>query len=210
MFKQASHLDPYAPAMPTLRKDRRRHQRVSVNLLGRFMRENKSEYPCRLLNISPGGVALMAPIAAESDEHIIVYFDHVGRIEGDVKRVFEGGFALKLRASEYKREKLAGQLTWLANRKILNLSDDRKHERFVPQNGIQTLSLPNGHKRSCQLLDLSISGASVAMKDPPELGVEISLGRMRGRVVRHHNKGIGIEFTDIQNPKALQKHFGAL
>ncbi|MEM7621044.1 MAG: PilZ domain-containing protein [Pseudomonadota bacterium] len=188
--------------------DRRRYQRVRINLLGRFMRENKNEYPCRLLNISPGSVALMAPVAGELDESIIVYFDHLGRIEGRLTRVFEGGFALVLNASLYKREKLAEQLTWLANRSSLNLVDDRKHDRVMPNNVLQTLAFPDGNKRQCRILDVSISGASVALKDRPEIGLEIMLGRMRGKVVRHHKQGIGIEFMDIQNPNALRKHFG--
>lgn len=187
--------------------DRRRHQRVKINLLGRFMREDKNEYPCRLLNISPGGVAIMAPTSCELNEHIIAYFDHIGRIEGQLTRVFEDGFALAIQATEYKREKLAGQLTWLANRKILNLTDDRRHDRVIPENILQVVSFPDGQTRQCRILDVSISGASIAIKDKPELGLEIRVGRMRGKVVRHHKQGIGIEFLDIENPNAVYKYF---
>ena len=48
--------------------ERRRHQRVRVVLLGRFMLENHQEYPCQSMNISPGGIAmalgLPAPVPA--------------------------------------------------------------------------------------------------------------------------------------------------
>ena len=38
--------------------DRRRYKRIAVTLLGRFMRESKDEHPCKLIDISAGGVAL--------------------------------------------------------------------------------------------------------------------------------------------------------
>ena len=40
------------------RHDRRRFQRVKVNLLGRFMLEDRHEYPCQTADISPGSAAL--------------------------------------------------------------------------------------------------------------------------------------------------------
>ena len=42
--------------------DRRRYQRVGVNLLGRFMLEDRQEYPCQTQNISPGSVAIVTPV----------------------------------------------------------------------------------------------------------------------------------------------------
>jgi hypothetical protein len=34
------------------------------------------------------------------------------------------------------------------------------------------------------------------------------LGRMRGRVVRHHDKGLAIQFADLQDPDSLALSFG--
>jgi hypothetical protein len=48
------------------RYDRRRHQRVSVSLLGRFMLEDLREFPCQTLNLSPGSVAVTTPSSARS------------------------------------------------------------------------------------------------------------------------------------------------
>ena len=52
-------------------------------------------------------------------ERVVAYFDHIGGIEGVVVRVFDGGFAFSIAATKHKREKLAAQLTWLANRSEL-------------------------------------------------------------------------------------------
>ena len=79
------------------------------------MRANKQEFPCKLNDISVGGVSVMAPVEVEVGERIVAYFDEIGGIEGHVVRLFEGGFAIRLTASQHKRDKLAAQITWLIN-----------------------------------------------------------------------------------------------
>lgn len=200
-------LDPAQRAKEPDGAERRRHKRVDIHLLGRFMRESKQEYPCKILNMSAGGVAMLTPIEGDMGEHIIAYVDHIGRIEGKVSRKFDGGFAIKIKATPYKQEKIASQLTWLSNKKELDLSDERRHERIVPRNTDTALKFANGDSMSCRLLDVSLSGASVSMDPKPDLGLEVRLGKMRGRIVRHHENGVGIEFLDIQNPNALSNYF---
>src|SRR5438874_10058279 len=102
-------------------EERRRFQRVKVNLLGRYMLADRREFPCQVVDMSPGGMALIAPIAGQPGEKVIAYVDHLGRLEGKIARVMENGFAMTIAATLRKRDKLAAQLTWLANRQILNL-----------------------------------------------------------------------------------------
>jgi PilZ domain len=188
--------------------DRRRHKRLSVTMLGRFMRENKQEYPCKLIDISVGGAAIMSPVPVDQGERVVAYFDHIGGIEGLVVRTFDGGFAFKINATQHKREKLAAQLTWLANRAELGEVDERVHERLTPTNGLSSLQLAEGIVLNCRVLDVSISGASIATPARPEIGTEVILGKLRARVVRHHAEGFGVRFLDIQNPSALRRYFG--
>jgi hypothetical protein len=189
--------------------DRRRHKRIAVELLGRFMRENKQEHPCRLIDISAGGAAIrpMSTIAVGAGERVVAFFDHIGGIEGTVVREFDGGFAFKLSATQHKREKLAAMLTWLANRSELDGADERRHERIVPKSGRQQLQLAEGIILECEVLDISISGASIGTPARPVLGTEVMLGKLRARVVRHHAQGFGLQFTDTQNHTALRGHF---
>ena len=160
-------------ALSRIVPDRRRYKRISVTLLGRFMRESKEEHPCKLVDISAGGAAVASPIAVPVGERVVAYFDHIGGIEGAVVRAFEGGFAFSIAATKHKREKLAAQLTWLANRAELGSEDGRRHERITPQNGEQTLQLAEGIVLTCRVLDVSISGASIATPARPELGTEV-------------------------------------
>ena len=188
--------------------DRRRHRRVPLALLGRFMRANKQEYPCKLIDISVGGVALMSPTQVEDGESIVVYLDQIGGLVGVVVRQFDGGFALQLNVTRHKREKLAAQLTWLVNRHELEPTDARRHARIVPRNTSSSLTLEDGTSLPCQVLDVSISGASVKTDTQPPLGTEVWVGKLRCRVVRYHTHGIGVRFVDIQQPTALRRYFG--
>ncbi len=199
---------PALSQLPQTAADRRKYKRIKVNLLGRFMLENKQEYPCKLLDISPGGASMIAPVIGEPCERIVAYFDHIGRIEGIITRTFESGFAIAIIATPYKREKLAAQLTWIANHKTLNLPEERRHSRIVPQNTQATIKYADGTVSQCRLLDVSLSGASIDIDKKIEIGTEVMLGRLRAVVVRHHEHGIGLKFLDIQNPTALRKYFG--
>lgn len=187
--------------------DRRRHKRVALTLLGRFMRANKQEFPCKLHDVSAGGAAIMAPVEVEEGERIVAYFDQLGGLEGTVTRLFEGGFAIQLIATQHKREKLVAQLTWLINRNELTGEDERKHERISPGNTESMMKLDEGIIIPVRVLDVSISGASIGTEARPPIGQDILLGKLRAVVVRHHTKGIGVRFRDIQNPAALRNHF---
>jgi hypothetical protein len=189
------------------KQERRRHQRVKLNILGRYMLEDRREYPCQVVNMSPGGVAVIAPALGSINERVVAYLDYIGRVEGRLVRPIDGGFAMTVEATPRKREKLAAQLTWLANRHVLNLPEDRRHERFTPMKPFQELTLPNGLKLRCRLIDVSLSGAAMAVTQKPPIGTPILLGQVRAQVVRHFEDGIAVEFTTLHTPESIANHF---
>jgi hypothetical protein len=195
-----------APKILPLAQERRKHQRVKVNLLGRYMLIDRREYPCQVVNMSPGGILLMAPVAGEIGDRVIAYVDHLGRLEGKIARTMTNGFAMTIGATSRKRDKLAAQLTWLANRHILNLPEDRRHGRFAPRNPLARLIMPNGHNVSCRVIDLSQSGAAIAMHadQRPPVGSMVTIGKTQGRVVRHVEDGFAIEFIRLQHPDFVE------
>lgn len=188
--------------------DRRRHKRVVLTLLGRFMRANKLEYPCKLQDVSVAGAAVLSPVEVAAGERIVAYFDHLGGLEGTVARVFDGGFAMQFSATQHKREKIAAQLIWLLNRDLVAGAEERRHERVALRNSASSLKLAEGIIIPCHVIDVSISGASIGTEARPAVGAEVTLGKLRARVVRHHDQGIGVQFVDIQNPAALRRYFG--
>jgi hypothetical protein len=187
-----------------LSEERRRFQRVLVDLLGRYMLADRREFPCQVTNMSPGGMALVAPVAGKPGERVIAYVDHVGRLEGVIARQFENGFAMTIAATARKRDKLAAQLTWLANRGILGLPEDRRHGRITPRNPMARLILPNGVNLSCRVIDISQSGAAVKTDQRPDLGTLVTIGKTPSRVVRHIEEGFAVEFIRLQHPDFLE------
>jgi len=198
-------LQPKTHSLPHA-EERRRHQRVRVNLQGRYMLADRSEFPCQVVNISPGGIALLAPVSGAVGDRVIAYVDHLGRLEGKIARQLQNGFAMTIAATPRKRDMLAAQLTWLANRSILNLPEDRRHGRFVPKISGARLILPNGTNVGVRLLDLSLSGAGIGTPARPEIGSHVTIGKIPGRVVRHLEQGFAIEFQRMQHPDSVEEN----
>lgn len=192
---------------PTLSpRERRRDKRYKIVLLGRYMRESKQEHPCRLRDISMSGAALISPTSPGIGERIVAYFEHIGGLEGMVVRTFEGGFAIELSVTQHKREKLAAQLAWLSDRNAPPNALHRRHSRSMIDNTTM-LRLAEDISVAVRVLDVSISGASVETEARPAIGSEVVLGKLRAKVVRHHDEGLGVEFIDMQNADALRRTF---
>lgn len=184
--------------------ERRRFQRVKVHLLGRYMLPDRREYPCQVINMSPGGVAMFAQGIGNVGDRVVAYLDHIGRVEGKITRIIDNGFAMSVGATPRKRDKLAAQLTWLANRHILNLPEDRRHDRIIPRNPISLLTLEDGQQMTCRIIDMSLSGAAIAAEHRPPMRSLVSLGRVQARVVRHLEDGFALEFVHEQSVETLE------
>ena len=191
----------YAPSQA----ERRNFQRVRVKIYGRFMLEDRTEHPCQVVDMSPGNVALRTDRIGMPGEKVIAYIDHIGRIEGVVTRTLQDGFAMTVIASDRKKDKLAAQLTWLANKHELGLPEDRRHDRLMPRNTTSELTLDDGTVHICRIMDLSLSGAAVDIEIRPTIGTPVRLGNMRGRVIRHFMEGVAIEFLSLQSRETLRE-----
>jgi PilZ domain len=182
-----------AASRPAL-SERRRTYRVPVEVFGRSMLQNRQDFPCKTMDISPGGILICAPVYGAVGERVIAYLDHLGRMEGVITRLVPEGFAMSVSATSRKKDKVAAQLTWLANRKVLGLPEDRRHERITPKNTRGTLRLADGREMSARIIDISMSGAAFSADERPTLGTMVSLGNIPGKVVRMLEAGVAMEF----------------
>jgi hypothetical protein len=186
-------------------RDSARYQSVQINLLGRCMFSDRRECPCQLVEISPGEATFVSPFCGQVGEKVIAYIDSIGRLEGAIEENVEHGFTMSISASQRKRDKLADVLTWLANRHVLNLAEDRRHLRRTPKRTDATLVYADGTTHSVRVMDMSLSGAALATSLRPPLGSPVRLGRLGARVVRHFEDGIGIEFMRIMSDAAIEQ-----
>jgi PilZ domain len=160
------------------------------------MRADKLDYPCRLEDISILGAAMTTPAILTVGEKIIVYLLHLGGLEGTVVRRFAGGFAMSITATQRKREKLAAQIQHLSRQAEISEAEERQHPRRPASHQVYALLLPDGAALECPMLDVSQSGASIATPIKPPLGTEVTFANKRAWVVRHHAKGIAVEFVN--------------
>jgi hypothetical protein len=191
--------------LPYSASERGRYQRVKLSLLGRCMFPDRRECPCQLVEISPGEAAFVSPFCGEVGARVIAYIDSIGRLEGVIVERVESGFVMSISASQRKRDKLADTLTWLANRHVLNLAEDRRHLRRTPKKSDATIVFADGTTHTCRVIDMSLSGAALATPLRPPLGSAVRLGRLGARVIRHFEDGIGIEFMRIMSDAAIEK-----
>lgn len=175
----------------------RRFQRIKTNLPGRFMMPDQQEYPCQVTEMSPGDIKLYTPVKAEIGDRIVVYIDIMGRVDGTVARLFESGMALSYKLSPLKQDRIADKLTWLANKDSISNIEDRRHERQEPEpeHTSSHIILPDGRSYECQIVDISISGAALTAPICPDIHTHVTLGKMKGKVVRHLDNGFAVEFS---------------
>src|SRR5277367_3322327 len=79
------------------------------------------------------------------------------------------------------------------NKELIEESDIRRHDR-TPTKGIARFTRSDGQFVACEVMDLSVSGVSLKTDVRPPIGEFVLIGQMAGRVARHHDQGIGIEF----------------
>ena len=169
------------------------------------MLENREEFPCQVLNMSPGSAAMITPRSGRIGERVGAYLARVGRSGGMPLGVFGGGFPRRPLAPGRKRELRAARLTWLPNRHELNLPEDRRHERFVPRQRNSEIKLEDGRTYRTRIIDMSLSGAAIELDVRPAIGTVLWIGNMRGRVVRHFEEGVAVEFAVVQTRNSLER-----
>ena len=190
--------------------ERRRFRRFNLRLMGRFMLEDKTEYSCRLMNISAGGAAIASNVQPPIGEEVILYIDHIGRAKGHIGRSEPDHFGVCFDISDTQRERIALKISWLVNQIDGDQPDMRRHHRFVANKKETSLLLPGKIAITCQVQNFSLSGASILTTARPPVGSQVTLGQMKATVMRHHEEGIGVEFVSAPTAARLLSEFGAL
>lgn len=198
---------PHDWVKPLPADDRREAARYSLTLLGRFMRATKQEYPCKLVDISVNGASVMSPILVEKGEKIVAYFDHIGALEGNVVRRYDGGFAMTLAVTPSRREKLEQRLNELVERGTTPPLSERRLELRRAANDKSLLTLVDGSAHEVRISDISVTGAAVETEHKPLIGSLLTLGKQRARCVRHTATGIAVLFLDVEQQSAPAKKF---
>jgi hypothetical protein len=82
----------------------------------------------------------------------------------------------------------------------------RGHVRFRPKNANTSVTLRDGRRYPAILIDLSHSGAAIAIKARAPVGAKVTVGRTEARVVRTFENGFAVEFQQFL-PEAYDPDF---
>ena len=96
-----------APLLNFDEADRRSAPRHRLRLSGRYMLVDRSEWICETVDISATGVLLMGTAFPNLGQTVVIYLAELGRLEGTVVRHKPIEFALHIRATERRRQRLA-------------------------------------------------------------------------------------------------------
>jgi len=185
-----------------VKAERRHFKRVPVELAGRiFIPSDNREARCEIDDLSTGGAHVKSEIVPPDAEPIVIYIDNFGRFEGTVVRPGEGEFSIQFQCSALKREKIAEQLTLHLNKGAVDESVLRRHDR-APTKGLARYTRATGEIVNCEVLDLSLSGVSLKTETRPPIGEVVLIGQTAGRIARHHETGIALEFIPSHADKS--------
>lgn len=187
----------WAARLEAQRRDRRRHKRVALALPVRFMLLDQSEYVGTLRDISISGLFITAEAQPAADSPVIIYAGDIGRLEGTVSRREDDGFAVRLQTSNSKRDRIVEKLTLYLNPEFASDIGTRSYAR-IPVDESAQLTLSDGRNVACRILDMSFGGVSLVVDGTLNIGDEVIVGRMRGRVVRRHDHGVAVAFDQVQ------------
>lgn len=171
-------------------------------LLGRFMLPDTSEHPCQIADVSAEGAVFLSSFVPPSGVSLVAYIDELGRVEATSGEPVAGGFRVDFHLSSTRRDRIVERLQSLSQDGVAR----RRHVRFAPRDVKSHLTLSDGRTYTCEVIDISLSGAAVKVEVMPALGTYLVLGRMRGRVVRFLENGIAIEFARPLDRATLAEH----
>jgi hypothetical protein len=189
------------PRVAKARAERRRFRRVHVDLPGRlFVPGVSREEGCKVIDLSPGGASVDCEFQPDPNTQVVLYIEAFGRFEGTVVGREGVGFGVRFAGTQLKREKTAEQLTLFLNKTLVDGNVMRRHERTASK-GLSQFTRADGSIVKCEVLDLSPGGVSLKTVLRPEVGEFVLVGTLAGRIARHHENGIGIEFVGLGRSK---------
>ncbi|HTT98507.1 MAG TPA: PilZ domain-containing protein [Rhizomicrobium sp.] len=175
--------------------NKRAHARTRTALVGKmFVPAEERTVDCGIVDLSAGGAGITCSDMPPLETYVVLYIDTFGRFESVVTRVVGDVLGLRFVCTEAKRKRLVEQLTQPVAPPPVEGAALRK-DRRIKVSPISFFTRVNGDRVGCEIIDISLTGASLKTDKRPPIGEMVLIGQMAARVVRHHEQGVGIAFA---------------
>ena len=195
----------FAESVPTKSQYQWHDVRFIGAVGGRYVMPERREgseklpvYACRLCSISTRLAVIIGPVVANQGELVTAHFEAFGMVRGRVTRKLPSGFVLDLILSDDERDKLGAKIVWQRKRVYEQVPDKREHKRIQPRDPRTLITLGDGSRIPCFVIDISASGVAVSANIWPEVGTPMAVGKLVGRVVRYLDVGFALQFVQLQ------------
>ena len=176
--------------------EQRAFRRYKLALPGNlFLPAEDASFDCQIMNLSLGGAGIQCSEPPPLQSFVVLYIDGFGRFEAITTRYIDGELGLRFVCSETKRQRLLNDILNLVSDGTKASTRTRQHARNATVKQVHFIR-SNGDQIRCEAIDLSRQGISLRTDIRPPIGEMTRLGRIMGRVVRHHDDGIAIQFLE--------------
>lgn len=192
----ASKISPTTPSAG----ERRSVQLEGVSLAAKaFVPVSETEIDCIVTALSPDGASISTPAATSLGSEIVLYIEGFDRFSAAIVSTAQEVVRVKFHCSPNKRARTAEKIACYRNGQTLTPTNVRVAQR-APLHSVRTFKRKNGETVDFEVIDISLSGTSLRTKCRPEIGEIITIGTVEGRVTRHFDDGIAVEFARRSSP----------
>lgn len=177
--------------------EQRRSERMRTSMPGKmFVVAEETTVDCHVVDLSDGGAGVTAEDMPPLQTFVILYVEGFGRFEAVVARIDGEVLGLRFVFNDRKRKALVEKLSRFVETGVADATSVRRHRR---ERGPSAASFvcENGERVPCEVIDISLTGASLRTHARPLIGEIIQIGRMPARVVRYHERGIAVVFRAL-------------
>jgi hypothetical protein len=159
-----------------------------------------SDFYAVTADITAQGIGFRSAIVPEIGIALTCSIRFVGTVETRIVTNGPNTFGVRLSVPREQAAAIARTMWALAREQDRPPEGDRRHRRIAPRRRDVLVTLGDGRAVPGRLVNVSASGAAVALARPIEVGESVTLGSTAGRVVRRFAEGIGVVFDAALDP----------
>ncbi|WP_246102039.1 PilZ domain-containing protein [Methylobacterium terricola] len=176
-----------------------------MRVSGRYLLPGGTEHVCETRSLSLAAIEVLAPQSGLLGDPVTLYLDDVGPVSGAIQTISADGFTLAVDVGPERLTRFAARLNWLADQ-ASGRADQRSDPRIVPTHRTVEVRRADGRVLAGTVIDLSMSGAAIAVAELPPVGELVTLGKRRATVVRHLQAGFAATFRLPFRPETFGLH----